>query len=89
MKFYFTIIAALMLTGTAVEARLGEGEERMLDPEVVDHERLLKKGGNKPKVTICHKDGKGRYRKITVSQNAVQAHLNHGDCIKGDSDCSC
>lgn len=33
-----------MLTGTAVEVRLGEGEERMLDPEVVDHEGFLKKG---------------------------------------------
>ena len=50
--------------------------------------------GKDGKVAICHRDGKdgGRYRKITVSANAVDAHLEqHGDFLYkdccSDSDC--
>lgn len=30
-------------------------------------------------VTLCHQTGNGEYIVIQVNQNAVQAHLNHGD----------
>lgn len=37
-------------------------------------------GGDGDKVTICHKDG-FRHHTITVDQNALPAHLSHGDTI--------
>jgi hypothetical protein len=33
------------------------------------------------KVAICHGTGNGSYHTIYVNQNAVQAHLNHGDYL--------
>lgn len=33
------------------------------------------------KVTICHREGNGSSHAITVSINAVPAHLAHGDVI--------
>ncbi len=37
------------------------------------------------KVTICHRTGNGSSHPITVSINAVPAHMAHGDAI---GDCS-
>jgi len=37
-----------------------------------------------PKVTLCHKKGKGRYQQITVSVNAERAHRAHGDAMIGE-----
>jgi len=43
-----------------------------------------------PKVDICHITGNGKYVKISVSENAKQAHLDHGDGIVGvDFDENC
>ncbi|MFC1657686.1 hypothetical protein ACFL2P_03865 [Candidatus Moduliflexota bacterium] len=39
--------------------------------------------GKKPMVTICHETGSGTYRKISVNENALQAHMNHGDLSPG------
>jgi hypothetical protein len=36
---------------------------------------------NHHKVAICHGEGNGSYHTIYVNQNAVQAHLNHGDYL--------
>ena len=36
---------------------------------------------NDNRVAICHREGNGSYHTIYVSQNAVQAHLNHGDYL--------
>ena len=33
------------------------------------------------KVALCHRTGNGSYRLITVSPNAVPAHLAHGDYV--------
>lgn len=33
------------------------------------------------KVTICHREGNGSSHEITVSINALPAHLAHGDRI--------
>jgi len=33
------------------------------------------------KVALCHLTGNGSYRLITVSSNAVPAHLAHGDYV--------
>lgn len=33
------------------------------------------------KVTICHREGNGSSHTITVSINAVPAHMAHGDLI--------
>jgi hypothetical protein len=36
------------------------------------------------KVDVCHRDGQGRYRTISVAPSAVAAHVaNHGDCVLG------
>lgn len=37
-----------------------------------------------PKVDICHKRGNGTYHLISVNENALQAHLAHGDALPGD-----
>ena len=43
---------------------------------------------NASKVDVCHVDGKGNYRIINVSENAKQAHLDHGDIEPVDGSCS-
>ena len=35
------------------------------------------------KVAICHITGRGAYRRITVSENALSSHLDHGDARPG------
>lgn len=40
----------------------------------------------KPTVGICHRTGDGRYKYMTVNQNAVPAHEAHGDVVTGLSD---
>ena len=32
-------------------------------------------------VTICHINGSGKAKTLTVSENAVPAHLGHGDSL--------
>lgn len=36
-------------------------------------------GGNNEKATLCHRTGNGSSHQITVSVNAMPAHLRHGD----------
>jgi hypothetical protein len=44
--------------------------------------------GNNEKVTLCHLTGNGSYHQITVSVNAVPAHMRHGDVPVDDyGDC--
>ena len=35
------------------------------------------------KAGLCHRDGSGSYRLIEISDNAVAAHLGHGDALPG------
>lgn len=49
--------------------------------------RITASAGNNEKVTICHREGNGSSHAITVSINAVPAHLAHGDAI-GDCNIS-
>ena len=45
-------------------------------------------GGNNEKVTLCHQTGNGSFHQITVSVNAMPAHLRHGDVLTDDyGDC--
>lgn len=39
--------------------------------------------GPAPKVDVCHFEGNGSYHLINVSENAVSAHLEHGDLLAG------
>lgn len=41
-------------------------------------------GGNNEKVTLCHRTGNGSSHQITVSVNAMPAHLRHGDVMPDD-----
>ena len=41
-------------------------------------------GSNNQKVTLCHVTGNGSYHQITVSVNALPAHLRHGDVLPDD-----
>ena len=43
----------------------------------------LKQPDNDKKITICHvpPGNPGNMHKITISRNALQTHLNHGDFI--------
>jgi hypothetical protein len=36
------------------------------------------------KVDVCHLEGNGSYHLINVSENALPAHLAHGDALPGD-----
>ena len=36
-------------------------------------------GGANEKMTLCHRTGNGSFHQITISVNAVPAHLRHGD----------
>lgn len=38
-----------------------------------------------PKVDVCHLDDMGNYILINISENAFQAHLDHGDKGPGDA----
>ncbi len=38
-------------------------------------------GGSNNRVAICHREGNGSYHTIYVNQNAVEAHLAHGDYL--------
>ena len=38
-------------------------------------------GGHRDKVTICHKAGGQKFNTLIVSENAVWAHLAHGDYL--------
>ena len=40
-------------------------------------------GGGAVKVSVCHVDGTGTYRLISVSENAHQTHVDHGDTSPG------
>lgn len=45
-------------------------------------------GGNNDKQTVCHRTGNGEVHQITVSVNAVPAHLRQGDVLLDDyGDC--
>lgn len=35
------------------------------------------------KVDVCHREGNGSYHLINISENALPAHLNHGDGLPG------
>ena len=41
--------------------------------------------GQQGKADVCHRDGRGEWRRITVSMNAVDAHRRHGDALVGES----
>ena len=44
--------------------------------EMEDAERLTRAN---EKMTLCHRTGNGSFHQITISVNAVPAHLRHGD----------
>jgi hypothetical protein len=46
-------------------------------------------GSPQDKVAICHQTGNGGSHLITVSGNALQAHLGHGDSLPDEyGDCA-
>lgn len=40
--------------------------------------------GQQGKADVCHRDGAGEWRRISVSVNAVDAHRHHGDALVGE-----
>ena len=55
------------------------------DPSYYFGEEADDPGGPQgPKVSLCHKRGKGRYQLISVSVNAEPAHRAHGDAAIGE-----
>ena len=37
------------------------------------------------KMDVCHREGNGSFHLINVSENAVPAHLYHGDALPGET----
>jgi hypothetical protein len=50
---------------------------------VSDSENLITRGH---KVDVCHRKGNGEWHVINISQNALPAHLAHGDVLLEDND---
>ncbi len=74
-----TLAAASVLALIGCNQSLGPNEGlSVTEPESVIAARAA--AANAGRVTICHKTGNG-YNLITVSGNAVQAHLGHGDHV--------
>ena len=46
---------------------------------VIDENRTLKNRSND--VIVCHSTGNGNYVQIEINENALRAHLNHGDLL--------
>lgn len=45
-------------------------------------------GGNNEKVSLCHSAGGHKWVEITVSENALPAHMRHGDVLADEyGDC--
>lgn len=51
------------------------------DAEVLTEDALYKAKKAKQKVNVCHLDDEGNYKIINISQNALPAHLAHGDMV--------
>ena len=45
-------------------------------------------GGGHTPVTLCHLEGNGSFHEITVDDDAVPAHLAHGDVLAGAAGCA-
>jgi hypothetical protein len=37
-----------------------------------------------PKVAVCHRTGNGEFHLISISSNAIDAHIAHGDAVAGE-----
>ena len=69
-------VAMLACNGEGVLDHASESDAAALAP-------AAKKTGSSGKVDICHTTGNGKYVKIRVSDNALPAHLDHGDGVAG------
>ena len=74
-----SVFSILLLTSCEKESNSNEATESILSTGTTLEDRGAKK------VTICHKTGNGSYVSLSVNQNAVAAHLAHGDYLP-DSD---
>jgi hypothetical protein len=73
-KLILPFLLVLFLVGCETEST--DVDNQNLTLELND----LKKSP-KVKVDICHITGNGSYQVINISENAVPAHLNHGDKV--------
>lgn len=55
--------------------------EKQDDSGAFEPQPEYKAKGPKEKIRVCHKDEYGKYIIISINQNALPAHLNHGDLI--------
>jgi hypothetical protein len=42
---------------------------------------IVASAGQAGKTDVCHVDGKGGFQLLSISSNALQSHLNHGDAL--------
>ena len=47
---------------------------------------VAKDRGPKPKVNVCHRSGEDKWHVISINENALRAHLAHGDVLLEDKD---
>jgi hypothetical protein len=86
-RHFDNLTRALRRTGTrraAISAMfIGLGLPHLASPEAAakrrNSQRKRKRRRNTTKVTICHKPGTSAERTLVVAENAVKAHLAHGD----------
>ncbi|MGD8307031.1 MAG: hypothetical protein PVF17_10280, partial [Ignavibacteria bacterium] len=68
MKYVILIIALTILTSCGIT-----------EPVIDQPDELYYSLEKRNKVVICHKNDVGGYNKISISESALQAHVNHGD----------
>ncbi len=71
-----TLICTFLLFSCAKEEEHHQHE--------VNNQEVDFRGGDK--VDLCHITGNGSWHVISVNENAVQAHLDHGDVLLEDND---
>ncbi len=80
-KAHYLALAAILLTGFVWMAC---SQETSLN---APGDQTVRFAASKPapKVDVCHLTDNGTYKKIKISGNALQAHLNHGDGAPGEA----
>ena len=81
-KAHYLALAAILLTGFVWMAC---SQEASLNAPGTNQTVRFAASKPAPKVDVCHRRGNGTYKKINISGNALQAHLNHGDGVPGEA----
>ena len=61
-------------------------DEALSEMTLTEQSNIAESRAPKPKVSVCHRRGNGNWHVITINENALRAHLAHGDVLLEDKD---